>query len=105
MMRYAAKELLVRPFATLIVPFRADETLRHPALGLLSGAFVVLVLTFGAGRSGWRDHGAARGAAATSAFQARSGVVNSGPEEYTFVGRGVAETGTGASAGADTLRT
>ena len=63
--RYAAKELLVRPFATLIVPFRADETLRHPALGILSAAFVVLLLAFGAGRGGWRDRAAARAAAAT----------------------------------------
>ena len=73
--RYAAKELLVRPFATLIVPFRADETLRHPALGLLSGAFVVLVLAFGAGRNGWRDHGAARGAAAAGMVLAAVGPV------------------------------
>ena len=63
--RYAVKELLVRPFATLIVPFRAEETLSHPALGILSGAFVVLLLTFGAARDGWRDRGAARAAAAT----------------------------------------
>jgi hypothetical protein len=61
--RYAAKELLVRPFATLIVPFRADETLRHPALGLVSAAFVVLMLTLGAGRTGWRDPAAARAVA------------------------------------------
>ena len=53
--RYAVKELLVRPFATLIVPFRAEETLSHPALGILSAAFVVLLLAFGAGRNGWRD--------------------------------------------------
>jgi hypothetical protein len=63
--RYAAKELLVRPFATLVVPFRADETLRHPALGILSAAFVVLLLASGAGRGGWRDPAAARTAAAT----------------------------------------
>ena len=63
--RYAAKELLVRPFATLVVPFRAEETLRHPALGILSAAFVVLLLAFGAGRGGWRDRAAARAAAAT----------------------------------------
>ena len=63
--RYAAKELLVRPFATLVVPFRVDETLRHPALGILSTAFVVLLLAFGAGRGGWRDRATARAAAAT----------------------------------------
>jgi hypothetical protein len=63
--RYAAKELLVRPFATLNVPFRVDETLRHPALGILSAAFVVLLLAFGAGRNGWRDRTSARAAAAT----------------------------------------
>ena len=62
--RYAGKELLVRPFATLTVPFRADETLRYPVLGFLSAASVVLMLTFGAGRNGWRDPAAARAAAA-----------------------------------------
>jgi hypothetical protein len=63
--RYAAKELLARPFATLTVPFRVDETLRHPALGILSAASVVLLLAFGAGRNGWRDRASARAAAAT----------------------------------------
>ena len=63
--RYAVKELLVRPFATLIVPFRADETLRHPALGILSAAFVVLLLRSARRRDGWRDRAAARAAAAT----------------------------------------
>ena len=63
--RYAAKELIVRPFATLIVPFRMDETLRHPSLGILSGAFVVLVLAVAAGRNGWRDRASERAAAAT----------------------------------------
>ena len=63
--RYAAKELLVRPFATLNVPFRVDETLRHPALGILSAASVVLLFAFGAGRNGWRDRASARAAAAT----------------------------------------
>ena len=53
--RYAIKELLVRPFATLIVPFRADETLRHPALGILSVALVVLTLRSAASRTGGRD--------------------------------------------------
>ena len=73
--RYAAKELLVRPFATLIVPFRAGETLRHPSLGLLSAAFVVLLLTFGSGRNGWRDPGAARAAAAVGMVLAAVGPV------------------------------
>ena len=49
--RYTIKEPLVRPFATLIVPFRMDETLRHPSLGILSIAFVVLVLAVAAGRN------------------------------------------------------
>jgi hypothetical protein len=73
--RYAAKELLVRPFATLIVPFRADETLRHPALGLFSAGFVVLLLTFGARRNGWHDTTAARVAAATGMVLAAVGPV------------------------------
>lgn len=73
--RYAAKELLVRPFATLIVPFRADETLRHPALGLLSAASVVLMLTFGASRNGWRDPAAARATAAAGMVLAAVGPV------------------------------
>jgi hypothetical protein len=73
--RYAAKELLVRPFATLVVPFRADETLRHPALGILSAAFVVLLLAVGAGRNGWRDGAAARAAAATGMVLAAVGPV------------------------------
>jgi hypothetical protein len=62
--RYAAKELLVRPFATLIVPFRVDETLRHPALGILSAGFVVLMLGGAAARHRWRDRSAARSVAA-----------------------------------------
>ena len=73
--RYAAKELLVRPFATLIVPFRADETLRHPVLGLLSAASVVLILAFGASRNGWRDAVAARAAAAAGMVLAAVGPV------------------------------
>jgi hypothetical protein len=73
--RYAAKELLVRPFATLIVPFRAGETLRYPALGITSAAFVVLVLTFGASRNGWRDPSAARTAAAAGMVLAAAGPV------------------------------
>ena len=62
--RYAVKELLVRPYATLVVPFRADETLSHPILGLLSVAFVVLMLASSASRSGWRDPNIARAVAA-----------------------------------------
>jgi hypothetical protein len=62
--RYAIKELLVRPFATLIVPFRVEETLRHPSLGILSAAVVVLLLATAASRTGWRDRSAARGVAA-----------------------------------------
>jgi hypothetical protein len=58
--RYAIKELLVRPFATLIVPFRLDETSRHPALGIVSAVAVVLVLTVAASKSGWRDRTPAR---------------------------------------------
>ena len=73
--RYQAKELLVRPFATLIVPFRAEETLRHPALGLVSAAFVVVVLTLGAGRNGWRDPAAARAVAAAGMVLAAVGPV------------------------------
>jgi hypothetical protein len=42
--RYAIKELLVRPFATLVVPFRAAETAAHPALGVASVAVVVLLM-------------------------------------------------------------
>jgi hypothetical protein len=73
--RYAAKELLVRPFATLIVPFRADETLRYPFLGLLSAAAIVLMLTFGASRNGWRDPAAARALAAAGMVLAAVGPV------------------------------
>ena len=62
--RYAVKELLVRPYATLIVPFRADETVGHPVLGVLSVAFVVLMLAASANRSGWRERNSARAVAA-----------------------------------------
>ena len=62
--RYAFKELLVRPYATLVVPFRTSETLEHPALGVLSAAFVVLVLAASATRAGWRDRNTARAVAA-----------------------------------------
>jgi hypothetical protein len=73
--RYAAKELLVRPFATLTVPFRADETLRYPVLGFLSAASVVLMLALGASRHGWRDAAAARAAAAAGMVLAAVGPV------------------------------
>ena len=62
--RYAFKELLVRPFATLVVPFRADELLRHPVLGVASAGAVVLLLSAASSRAGWRDALAARAAAA-----------------------------------------
>ena len=63
--RYALKELLVRPFATLVVPLRLDETLRAPLLGVLSGGAVVLLLAVTASRSGRGDRAAANAAAAT----------------------------------------
>ena len=65
--RYAAKELLVRPFATLIVPFRTGETLRHPALGLFPPRLVVLLLAFGAAGSD--------GATASNARRSATGMV------------------------------
>jgi hypothetical protein len=52
----------VRPFATLIVPFRADETLRHPSLGIASAAVVVLLVATAAA-AGRREQ-TARGMAA-----------------------------------------
>ena len=57
--RYAVKELLVRPYATLVVPFRASETLAHPALGAVSVAIVVLLLTGAIAGGRWRDRTAA----------------------------------------------
>ncbi|MGH9372795.1 MAG: hypothetical protein ACRD15_14815 [Vicinamibacterales bacterium] len=44
MSRYAAKELLVRPFATLIVPFRESELSELPALGLVVSTLIVVTL-------------------------------------------------------------
>lgn len=52
--RYGVKELLVRPFATLVVPLRVDETRAAPLAAILLVALVVIALRVAAG--GWDRH-------------------------------------------------
>lgn len=52
--RYGVKELLVRPFATLVVPLRVDETRAAPLAALVLVALVVIALRVAAG--GWDRH-------------------------------------------------
>ena len=52
--RYGVKELLVRPFATLIVPLREEETQWAPVLAIGLVTLVVVALRIAAGR--WDRH-------------------------------------------------
>ena len=52
--RYGGKELLVRPFATLVVPLRVDETHATPLLAIVLVALPVIALRIAAG--GWDRH-------------------------------------------------
>ena len=52
--RYAAKEILVRPFASLSVPLRESETARLPLLALTLSAVIVVLVSLIAAR--WNRH-------------------------------------------------
>jgi hypothetical protein len=55
--RYGIKELLVRPFATLVVPLREEEAYRAPALAIGFVTLVVVSLRLASGRWDWQAVG------------------------------------------------
>jgi hypothetical protein len=64
--RYALKEFLVRPFASLLVPFRASEVVAHPIVIWMLVAFVVVGLCVSIRRWGRGDRSLAAGIALTA---------------------------------------